>query len=203
MENNIDFLKDFAQRSSRIIQSEEVQLPINLIGYKNLPKHRREVSIQDNENSNLFFILYGDYYKSRGDYTYHSGLYTALDGYQKERLKIRKKDILDRLNPSFYRKAIRSGIGSFDRNFAIEGYGESFISKHLSNYLLQEKIKIGLNIKTFCVFGLNETDLSFETHFDGKSGFGILNHQAWVLDETIIEQWFDVMREIDKILNPK
>jgi hypothetical protein len=203
MESNIDFLKAFAKKTSRKIRSEEVQLPINLIGHKSLPKHRREVSIQDNENPNLFFILYGDYYKSRGDYTYHSGVYTALDAFQEERLKIRKKDILDKLNPSFYKKTIRTGSGTFDRNFAIEGHGNSFISKHLSNYLLQEKIKIGLNIKTFCVFGLNETDLSFETYFDGKSGFGILNHQAWVLNETIIEQWFDMMRNIDKILNQK
>ncbi|MEA1873039.1 MAG: hypothetical protein U9N51_01240 [Bacteroidota bacterium] len=203
MKSNIDLLNSFANKTSRKIHSEEVQLPINMVGRKSLPKHRREVSIQDNENPNLFFILYGDYYKSRGDYTYHSGVYTALDAYQTERLKIRKKDILDKLNPSFYKKAIRSGSGNFDRNFAIKGHGDSFISKHLSNYLLQEKIKIGLNTKTFCVFGLNETNLSFETHFDEKSGFGILNHQAWVLDEIIIEQWFDVMRNIDKILNPK
>jgi hypothetical protein len=53
------------------------------------------------------------------------------------------------------------------------------------------------------VFGLNETDLSYEPHFNEKSGFGILNHQAWVLNETIIEQWFDVIRNIDKILNQK
>lgn len=196
MESNIDFLKDFAKRTHRKIRFTEEELPNHKIVHKSITQYKREVSIQDNENPNIFFILYADNFQSRGDYCYHSGVHIVIDGYENERFTIRKMDILDKLNSKLRNQRIRTGSGQFDRNYVIEGNSESFVNKHLSNYSLHDSINKGLSLKEYCLFGLNEMDLSFEPAFDGKSGFGIYNNRKWVLDETIVETWFELMRKI-------
>jgi hypothetical protein len=202
MSSNIDILKAFAEKSHRKMHFAEEELPNSKIVHKSIPQYKREVSIQDNNNPNIFFILYADIFKSRGDYCYHSGVHIAIDGYEKEKFTIRKMDILDKLNSKLKNQRIRTGSGQFDRNFAIKGKSENFVNMQLSNYSLHDSINKGLSVKEYCLFGLNEMDLSYETAFDGKSGFGIYNNKKWVLDETIIETWFEVMRKIGSGIKP-
>lgn len=196
MENNIDILKEFARRTNREIKWEEVELPKNSYTQRSIPKYRREISIRDSRNPNLFFILYGDFYKSRGDYSYHSGVYMPINNFFDERIIIRKKDFLDNLNPSLKKRTIKTGIKQFDNKYIIEGSGHSFADTYLKSLSIHEEIKSGLNIKEFCVFGLNDTDLTFEENFNEKSAFGIYNYTKWIMDEEIIEHWFKVMNRI-------
>ncbi|NOU59667.1 hypothetical protein [Marinifilum caeruleilacunae] len=46
-------------------------------------------------------------------------------------------------------------------------------------------------------------NVDFIEEFKGKSHFCIYNPQKWILDESVIEKWFEIIEKIRTVLNNK
>jgi hypothetical protein len=199
--SNIEKLKDFAKKTNREIDYLEEQYPMP--SYRKIPKYKRTVCIPYDSSRQLFFVLFSDYYHNINDRTIFCGIYFKTNMPKDVQLNIKRKDILDKLNPFRSKDTIKSGSRFFDSKVVISGNNEMVINRYFKNSVLQRLMIESLNSKHFLTFSINETPVDFVPELSDSSHFALIDPQEWILEERTIESWFQKMKQIKEIFDKK
>jgi hypothetical protein len=203
MENNqstIDFFNDFAKRTKRKIYTSETPYPGTfLYGVTN---HKRVVIIPNTQEELSFLIGYHDP-KSFDKNELFFGVFCVLNIPINETLIIRKKDIVDKLNPFLSKNIFKTDCDSFDSKTIISGTDFSLVGKYIVNSKTQRLILDSLNFNEGINVGINECNLDFVPAFKDKSNFGIFSRQKWIVDTYIIEELFAKIEQFKEQISKK
>ncbi|MEA3317566.1 MAG: hypothetical protein U9R54_06375 [Bacteroidota bacterium] len=107
----IELLKDFAKKTGRQINISEKRHPS--IGIKGRVFHKNYAIISDKKNHNGYFVNYFDA-KQFDDNAKYSGFFFSIDAPSTSKIQIRKKNILNKLNPFFKKNRFTSRYQDFD-----------------------------------------------------------------------------------------
>jgi len=199
--SNIEILQEFATNTNRKINFKEEQYPISV--YRKIPRYRRSVIIPNNSNETSYYILYGDPYNKIGEYTVFCGVYFPIDIPLTIKLNFRQKDILDKLNPFLSKKIIKTENWVFDSKVITTGKDLKIIQHLFKDDKLCSLMIEAFKMNVLLNFSINETNVDFVTNLEGKSHFCLYNRQQWILEDSIIEKWFEITENIRELLMKK
>lgn len=192
--SNIELLKEFAYYTKREIFYKEEQYPLS--SYRQIPRFKTTVYIPNNKEGTSYFVLYSDPYCKIGEHTSFCGVYIPIKVPLTTKINFRKKDILDKLNPFNNGKLLNTGNSFFDSKVVTKGNNIQLTQSLLTETGFQNKIIESFKLNELNMFSINETDVDFVEDLKGKSHFCIYNPQKWILDNSIIEKWFEIIEEI-------
>lgn len=201
MENNqstIDFFTEFAKSTNRKIYTSETPYPGTFV--YGVTEHKRIIIIPNTQEELSFLIGYHDP-KSFNKNELYFGVFCSLNISTNKTLIIRKKDILDKLNPFLSQKIFKTDCESFDSKTIISGTDYSIVGKYFVNSKIQNLILDSLNFDEGIIVGINECNLDFVPAFKDKSHFGIFSRLKWIVDMTIIEDLFTKIEKIREQIN--
>ena len=194
--SNIEILKEFAKYTNRSIVFKEIPYPLR--GIQSFQKYKRMICIPNNQKMTSFFIWYSDPYAKIGFPTIFSGAFIPLSSKIISKIKIRNKNILDKLNLFSKTKANKIGNEHFDSKVVIYGNIDSAVKKLLSHSKIQYQLLKALEIESFMNISLNEYPIDFVPELNNTPYLSIINPQSWDLERNKIE---NIFRQIEKIRN--
>lgn len=189
----IELLQEFASKSNRKISFSKKQYPTSTINPRFLSQSY--VIIHNQASPTNFFISYCDL-KGFGDNAFYSGLFFELPAPQSSRIKVREKDILDKLNPFLKQSSYKSRIHDFDTQVVITENDYSWSNKIFHNTRIQNAILEIFKLDKRIRIGVNAIELKHEPSLKGKSNFGLYITEEWLLDDTLIEKLFSLSEKI-------
>jgi hypothetical protein len=198
--STINSLKDFAKQSKRNIHFSEISYPISFPD--RMTYHKRTFCIPNNTEELSFLIGYSDP-KNLSENELFFGVFIPLSISKTKTLKIRRKDILDKLNPFLKQKIFQTNNKIFDSKTIITGNEESLINIFLNDLSIQNLILSTLETNETFEIGINEFNLDFVPAFKEKSHFGIFTKQQWIMDSSIIENLFAVIEQLRVLIIEK
>ena len=110
---------------------------------------------------------------------------------------------MDKLNLFVSKDIIKSENREFDSNVVITGQDSKITHNIYFDRELQNIIMATLKMNFLPIFSINETNVDFVPNLKGQSHFSILNPQTWILDDSTIEAWFEIMAKIRRIMDGK
>jgi hypothetical protein len=189
----IEILTEFAKHSGRQIEIEEKAYPsagpLHPVTY-----HRRRVCIPNNPKNTSYFICFGDS-KEMGEKATFSGVFIPVEFATSFQIKIRKKDLMDKLNPFHKKDIIRSGIQQFDSQVAISGNDPIKARRFFNKRIIQNLVLRAFDIDEGFIVAVNELNIDFVPGLKGQSHVGIYSTQEWILDRIRIEKLFTLIEE--------
>jgi hypothetical protein len=197
--STIEILTEFAEFSKRNIFSKEMPYPTSAADP--VMHYKKSFFMPDKADENCFLIGFHDP-KSFNENELFFGVFFPLPLSKTSKINIRKKDILDKLNP-FKHNIYKTDSDNFDSLTVITGNDNTLNGKLLSNSHIQQLIIDSLNISELINIGLNEFDLDFVPAFENRSNFGIFTKQKWILDSTIIENLFTKTEQLRKLITER
>ncbi len=111
------------------------------------------------------------------------------------KLKIRRKDILDKLNPFLKANSFCTDNRFFDKPLIIEGSNGDEIQRFFKSKLIQKVILKTFEMKELVYVGVNEMNVDFVPALYGKSHLSIFKTGEWLLEDSIIEKLFALIEE--------
>ncbi len=197
---DIEILTEFAKGTNRFIEANEVPYPSSFIR-KNLLRFKRTVYIPNDPERNSFYICYNDPYHNIEQSAIFSGAFIPLALKTKTKVSIRKRDVVDKVNIFSRNKPMGVGSYKFDSKVVINGDLDLELRGFLSKTKLQNKILevLGMN-KGFIKISINEFNLDFVPEFKNSSYLSIINNQEWEVDKDRIEQFFNQIEMIRKVI---
>ncbi|MCX6232207.1 MAG: hypothetical protein NTZ33_11755 [Bacteroidetes bacterium] len=193
----IDKLIAFTEKTNRKIYFAEYMYPGILSKNAN---HKRTVYIPDTAEELIFLIAYQDP-KSMSENELFFGAFFPISISTSSTMNIRKKDIIDKINPFLKHKIFKTGTEQFDASAIISGNDETLVSKYFLQYNMQNLVLDSLDISNAINIGINELDLDFVPAFKNKSHIGIFTRQKWLVDNAIIEKLFKNIEMFRKHIN--
>ena len=195
---DIKLLKEFARQCKRdinISESEYQHSAIHPVRY-----HERKVYMSFDDNNDIYFVCYGDS-RGFGEYSNYSGVFITTNSPSSSEFKIRKKDILDKMNPFLKESSFITTDNSFNKATVIQ-----------ENDLITAKTLLDLPeirsiiLQTFdrdqlLQFGLNDIIPDFVPKLAGKSCLGFYHLNDWIIDGEEIKFIYQNMVKIKTILN--
>jgi len=194
--SSIDILKEFAKRTGRNVEFSTKNHDYTIM--HPVRYHQRSLYIPNNPDQTSFFICYGDSGapSNIGESVLYSGVFIPVDLPGDSIIKIRKKDILDKLNIFKKKKYLKSGFENFDAQTTIRGNDSLSAQKIAKSRKVQENILEAFNLDESLSIGLNTVNASFVPRLKDRSLFGIYTLNGWILEEKKIEKLFEVMENI-------
>jgi hypothetical protein len=183
----LDELREFAGNTKRKIVTDQIEYPNNLA--ERITHTRKTVCIQDTADESCFLAGYHDP-KAFGDKELWFGVFFTSSLPEKQSFVIRKKDILDKLNPFPGSTVFKTGTNSFDSRVCISGTDPDLMTRILGSSGLQQKILEIFPISPNLYFGLNNHDNGFIPAFQNTSVLGIYTNRKWITDAEILEELF-------------
>lgn len=196
--STIELLSDFAVQTNRKIYSTEVLYPSTAV--HRITLHKRTVFIPDTDEELSFLVGYHDP-RSFSENELFFGVFFKTSLPSTLSFDIRKKDILDKLNPFLAKKIFKTGSNQFDSSAVITGNDNIKTNQVLNDRVLQNLILELLEVRECLNIGLNEVNLNFVPNFVGSSNFGVFTKQAWFVDHEIIQNLFVQIRQLEKLIN--
>ncbi|MBI5539334.1 MAG: hypothetical protein HY951_04695 [Bacteroidia bacterium] len=196
----IEFLTEFAEQTKRKIYASETEYPGPNINTETF--HKRILFMPENSSEQSFLIGYHDS-KSFNENELYFGVFFPISISNSIKISIRKKDIIDKLNPLLKQKIFKTENDDFDSQTIITGNDKSIVDKYFHNNYTQILILDCLNIKHGINVGINGFNLDFVPAFKNKSHFGIYTRLAWIRDTKIIEDLFKKIEQFRKIIIDK
>ncbi|MFO7879120.1 MAG: hypothetical protein ACQES0_09255 [Bacteroidota bacterium] len=181
----IEKLEKIATLSGRDIESEVTEYPKS--GINTFQKYRAWAVVPASEERNSFFVCFSDPYARVGQSTVYCGAFVALPDEIKGKLRIRKKDILDRLSMSSELKSNKLGNRIFDSRAVITGKMGRVERNLLSGSMLQRQILDSLTDFSGLHIFINKFHPDFVPELKGKSSLGIVYPQGWKLESSFVE----------------
>lgn len=194
----IEKLAEYAKLTKRKIVFSEIAIPTSVL--YGIARHKREVVIQNNEKSNCYYVCYKNP-ESFNEFAIYCGLFIPISISPSTKLNIKKKDILDKLNPFLAKKCLKIGNSNFDSKVIITSNNLTEIKRLFSSTKIQNLVLKALNIQETINIGINEIDIEFSSELKGKTLLGIYNKQRWIVDSNFIEDIFKLGEEFNNLLN--
>ncbi len=184
-------LKVFAKNTGRSFEFKEEPHPsadmISKITY-----HRRYLYIPENSNNSCYFVCFADS-KEMGPKALFSGVFMPFDVPKTTTLDVRKKDILDKLNPFGKKNICKTGTPTFDTQYQISSNDHTAVKRIFQNRGIQNLVADAFKLDGVIQVGINDVDVEFVPGLKGKSQLGIYTRQEWITDERMIEKMFGLM----------
>ena len=197
--SNIEILREFAKSTNRSIVDKEIPYP--LTGIRTFRKYKRMIYVPNNPENTSYFIWFSDPYAKIGLPTIFSGAFIPLPSRIKSRIRIRNKNILDKLNVFSKAKSNEIGNNRFDSKVVISGNVDSSVKRLLSQSRIQDQLLKALEIEPFMTISLNEYKIDFIPEFKGIPYLSIINPQRWDLERNDIEKIFRQIEKIRTVIN--
>lgn len=191
----IETLSEFATLTKRKVFFSETPYP-NTALY-NVVEHKKTLYIPNSSDEQCFLIGYHDP-KSTNENELFFGAFFPLSIPRNKVLKIRKKDILDKLNPFLKKKIYKTNSNQFDSLTVAAVNDTSLANSVLNNIDTQKLILESLEIMDFINVGINEFELDFVPNFKGQSNFGVFTKQKWIVDSDTLEKLFTKIEQLRK-----
>ena len=196
--SEIEILKEFAHRSNRKIEYSEKTYKVGTIKPRYFVKSH--VVITDNEDSSLAFVSYGDT-QAFGDNTIYSGLFFPISSPNSSKILIRKKNILDKLNPFLKHSNHSDGFSDFNSSVVITDNDYAETTKIFGNKEVQYLTKKAFNLDERIRVGINNFEIEVLPDFKGQSHFGVYMTEQWFLDDAVIEQLFTIADKFKRLMS--
>lgn len=196
---NIEMIKEFAAATNRSVEYKEIPYPVS--GIRKFQRFKRMVYVPNNSNKTSFFVWYSDPYTAIGIPTVFCGAFIKIPSRVSSSLKIRSKNIIDKIN--IFSNARKNTIGnvSFDSKALITGNINTGMKRLLTNSRIQYQILDSFNIALNINISINEYNIDFVPELKNNSYLSIINPQSWYLERHEIEPLFSQIEKIRRILN--
>lgn len=185
--STIEALKTFASRSGREFDYTETPYPSAMMS--KITYHRRKIYIP---NGKSFYVCFADS-KEMGPKALFSGVFMPYETPQSTTIVIRKKDVLDKLNPFGKKDRCKTGIPSFDSLVRITSNEPAAVKRIFQDRNIQNLVRNAFKLDPVIIIGINDLDLGFVPALKGKSQLGVYTQQEWILDGKRIEKFFDLL----------
>ncbi len=190
----IEILCEFAEKTNREVKYTEVPYPSNSSRYG--VRYLSKLYIPNNSHEKTYFVCFSDQ-KKFGELANFSGVFFPLSVSKSSKIRIRKKNILDRLNPFFKPTSkYKSGNRRFDSNIVISENDLLTTKRILNNKESHDLIKKVFKFDERLRIAINEVNVDFVPELKGKSHFGILMFGQWLTDEKKIEKLFKYIEDL-------
>ena len=183
-------LKEFAKRTDRNFEFTEKPYPS--VAMHKVTYHRRMLFIPNNINENSYFVCFGDS-KELGPKALFSGVFMHVDLPVSTIMTVRKKDVLDKLNPFSKKKYCKTGIPGFDSQVRITADDPAAVKRVFQDRKMQKLVKDAIKLDAGIIVGINDVNIDFVPILKEKSHLGVYIQQEWILDCKMIEKLFDLM----------
>ncbi len=193
----IELLQAFASQSNREINFSKKHYPTSVLNPRFLTQSY--VVIPNQTRPTSFFMSYCDL-KGFGDNAFYSGIFFEIPTPLSTLIRIREKDILDKLNPFLKKSTYKTRNRAFDSRMVISENDFSWTNKIFYSTQIQNAILEILQLDKRLRIGVNAIELKHEPALEGKSNFGIYITGEWLLEEALIEKLFALSEEIRKQL---
>ncbi len=193
----IEILTEFAKNTGRKIEFLEQPYPKGFI--RPVAYHKRKLYIPGNKEETSYFICYQDSTEF-GEHAMYSGVFVPISVPESFRIKVRKKDVIDKLNVFSRKKSIKTENQDFDSQVVL-----TVSDPDKAKLILKNKNIQGIIIKAFKLneefkIAINEVDISFVPPFKNKSYFGIYSTQQWILERETIETLFWLIEKFRSLI---
>jgi len=195
---NFEYLSEFASATGMELEFSETPYP-EPIFRKNLQKFKRIAYLYYRNDLRTFLLFHGDPYKIIGEHRIFFGAFCSSDLPIQTRLNFRKKDILDKINPS----TPKSGFKKFDSKFvATEKKFE--IPKIISDDInIQKQIYESLGLTNNLHFSINNVNVNFVPSLRETSVVGIYQPQHWIIEKELLKKMLYNIRHISNQIDRK
>jgi len=194
--STVEILTEFAVRSNRKIFLSEIPYPSTPINPVIL--HKRTLCIVDKEEE-LFIVGYSDP-KSLSKNNLFFGSFFKIPFPLDRNLRIRKKNIFDKLNPFIEQKVFKTGNCKFDSSVVMSGNDEILLKNIFTNVLMQNTLLDLFEMDNCLICSMNEVDLNFVPFLENSSNIGIYTKQEWIVEDEKIENLFSKVQKIRKLI---
>lgn len=193
----IEILEEFAGSTNRTIKYENTPYPSSAM--HPIKYHKQSVYIPENKDQPIYFICFSDP-KQLDKYSVYSGVLMPVNAPSSSYLNVRRKDILDKLNPLIKRNLIKTGNYRFDSKAVSTSNEEAKFTQLLNHRKVQELILKVFELNKLLVFTANELNTGFIPGLENKSTIGFFNRQTWILEYPMIEKLFNHIKELNSLI---
>ena len=199
----LEILKEFADKSNREIKHFRKDYPIDRIRPRFL--YKSFAIIKDEPSSSVYFVNYSDS-KAFGDSAFFSGLFFPITASESTNIYIRKKTILDKVNPFANKESYRTRFSDFNSKVIITENDINYTNKILNNNKAQTLIVEALNLDERIRIGVNNLkidiiqDINENYKLETGSYFEIYIIGQWLLDDSTIEELFKIANELKEVI---
>lgn len=192
--SSIEILKEYASRTNRKIEYDEKIYPNTY----QVIFHRRTLFIPNNESGSSYFVCFQDN-REMGEYRQFSGVFIPIEVPVTLEARIRRKDVLDKLNPKTKKRSIHID-SSFDSKFILMGNDDARIKKLFFNFTVQQLIIKMFELEDVMFIGINNVNTDFVPGLKGTSNLGVYTTQKWILERDEIEKLFLTAEAMKRLL---
>ena len=196
-ESMFQWLARFAADTGREFISHETAYDGNFLHGTTL--HKRIFHIAASPESPCYLVGYSDP-KSLGINPLYFGVFFASRLPRHWHLKIRKKDILDKLNPFLRSSSVSSRNRQFDATAVITASEQGVATNLLATTDIHRLCADVFSLQPGFVIALNDVDTGFVPALNHSSVIGIFTTQAWLDDANLIENLFNKAELLAKCL---
>ena len=189
----IEELKEFAKKTRREIDCKDETYTTSGINPRNLVK--QHVIMSNSTKDEAYFVNYCDM-TGIGDNSMYSGLFFSVDFPTTSCVRLRQKNVLDKMKLFSRKSAFKTQSKKFDAKVVIEENDERIFNKLFYSHGIQTLIidifKLDPRLK-LCV---NHIDTGIVPDLKNKSTLGIYITEQWLLDEAIIKKLYSLVEKL-------
>ncbi len=189
----IEELKAFAKRTNRIIDFKDETYKASGINPRNLVK--QHVIISGSDNVEAYFVNYCDM-AGIGDRAMYSGFFFPIAFPASTLIKVRQKNILDKVNPFFRKSEFTTQSKQFDSNVFIEENDERSAGKLFYSQSTQALILEIFDLDPRIKLCVNHINVDIVSELKNKSTLGVYITEQWLLDEKLIERLYQLIEKL-------
>lgn len=180
----VELLTELAAQTKREVSYEEVPYPTSAIyGVKH---HKKMLYIPNGKDRKSIVVAFHDPKCMDGKELYF-GVFIPLFLPNIQKLLIRERNVLDRLNPFLKKHTLTTGHRRFDSHTVVTGNDEPLLRRLFGDSETQNEVIESLKLMEGMYVGINEVNLDFAPAFWGKSNLGIFTTQTWIVEADLIE----------------
>jgi len=189
----IEELKEFAKRTKREIDYKDEAYVASGINPRTLLKQHAILSKLTEDEA--YFVNFCDMAHS-GDNAMYSGLFFPVDFPASTLVRVRQKNVLDKMNLFSKKAEIKIGWKKFDSKVIVEEGDEASLKKLFQSQgtqsLILDIFKLDPRLK-FCV---NHIDVGIVSELKNRSTLGIYITEQWLLDEAVIKKLYTLVGKL-------
>lgn len=195
-----ELLREFAEQTKREVSLEEIPYPTSAIyGVKH---YKKMLYIPNGKDRKSIVVAFHDHNCMDGKDLYF-GVFIPLFLPNIQKLLIRERNILDRLNPFLKKHTLTTGHRHFDSHTVITGNDEPLLRRLFSDSETQNEVIESLKLMEGMYVGINEVNLDFAPAFWGKSNLGIFTTQTWIVEADLIEALYAKAEKLYELVAKK
>ncbi len=190
----IEILEVFAKKTNREISFTETAYVKHTSRYQH---YLRRLYIPNKINSDVHFVSFLDQ-KRIDEFANFSGIFFPISVPLSSKIEIRKKNILDKLNPFFKKSGFETGNEEFDSGVVISENVSFEEQEIFNNRKIQKHVLKIFELNEILKITINQANINFVPFFEGKSHIGIIVTRHWLLDSELIQNLFYLMEQFRK-----